>query len=189
MKMKKFSSKKITGKSLVSKALIPVGCALLGGVAGSALGAPFNLIGSAVTAGLGLGFDNESLMYGAAGMAVVSPAKTSATTVAGLDGLPEFAAAAKNRAFGFLKGKLANASLDALADKIPVSGLGSLEEGDAYEQGYQEGVEQAVGELMGESSVDGLGSAYSYGAQNFLAPGAMQATSVDALKARALMAS
>lgn len=186
MKVKKFNSKKISGKSVVHRALIPIGCALAGGIAGSALGAPYNLLGAAVTAAAGLGFENDSLMFGAAGMAVVSPAKTSATTVAGLDGLPEFAAAAKNRAFGFVKNKFINAGLDTVADKIPVSGLGSLEEGSAYEQGYQEGVEQAVGELMGES-VDGLGSPYSYGAQNYLAPGAKQATSVDALKALAMM--
>lgn len=170
--MKKPNFKKVTGKAVVSDVAVPIGCAVLGAVAGAAGGRTVNY---AVAAALGiasLAMSEPNLMFAAAGAAVVNP--PAATTVKGLDGLDgitDVLMGAKNRAFGQVKATLTNAHLNVLADKIPVSGLNGLGDLDAYnmgmEQGYIQGVDDTV-EEFGGGEVSGF---LTPGSQNLALPG------------------
>lgn len=185
--MKKANFKKVTGKTAVSQILIPVGCAFLGSIAGAAAGKTANL---AVAAALGVGaiaFGEPNLTYAAAGAAVVTPSSglKGIESIDGLDGFSDLISGAKNRALGQAKSILSNAKLDVIADKLPVSGINGLDGDDAYDQGYIQGVNDAVDDQY-DSAVQGIAGTYNPAAQ--LAAGAPERSSVEALKMQAMMA-
>lgn len=179
----KINRKKLTGQAVVSKALLPIGCAVLGAIAGQAVGKTFNLAVAAGLAGLGIVTDRQNLVFAGAGAAVVTPsAPTPTSGIGGLEGYVEFAEGAKNRAVGYAKSVLSNAKLDFIANKLPGTGLSGLDQIDVYDSGYMAGVTDAAEEMAIEGN--DLSGFYSPGR----ALGTGESQSIEAMMLRQRLA-
>ena len=163
-----FETARINQKSIVNDFAKPVAIGVLGAAAGHFAGKGKNLA-LALAGGFGaiaLGYGPQA-MPAIIGCAVVTPPSATATAgIDGLDGLKDFVAGGTNRSKGYVKSLLTNVGMQALADKIPVSGIaglaGSDDVQDIYDQGYIAGMGDvaALEDGSDDTDVNGLRGTY-----------------------------